>query len=116
MKSRPLDNSQPTRLKNKRCADCQAEFLRADEPQKAHVIPARFQVEGMIGNANITFTLQAPPQADDERIFRLACYQLQGFHFFLTYDHIGQQGYRWKGSIAPLGVVRRSDWGNPPHP
>ena len=189
MKPKALNNTQPTRLKNIRCAYCNSEFLRADEPQKEHVIgrnfvprgsheqqwnlhlnachacnqaksalendisvitminssldgpgqdpklasealrksratsvrsgkpvsesSARFQVEGMIGNANITFTLQAPPQADDERIFRLACYQLQGFHFFLTYDHIGQQGYGWKGLIAPLGAVRRSDWGNP---
>lgn len=189
MKSTPLDNRQPTRLENRRCAYCHAEFLRADEPQKEHVIGKNFvprgshqqywnlhlnacqacnqakgalendisvitmfnasvdgpgqdpklasealrkskarsvrsgkpvsqssetfQVKGTIGNASINFAFQGPPQADDERVFRLACYQLQGFHFFMTYDHVKQEGYGWKGPIAPLDAVRRSDWGNP---
>ena len=46
MKPQPLDNRQPTRLKNKRCAYCHAEFARDDEPQKEHVIGKNFVPRG----------------------------------------------------------------------
>ena len=72
-----------------------------------------FDISGTLGDANLSMVFRAPPQANDERMFRLACYQLQGFHYFLTYDHAKSQGFGWRGSIAPLDAVRRSDWGNP---
>ena len=65
-----------------------------------------FDISGKLGDANFSMGFRAPPQADDERIFRLACYQLQEFHYFLTYDHAERQGFSWRGSIAPLDAVR----------
>ena len=184
-----LDNRQPTRLKNTKCAYCHSDFLRYDEPQKEHVIGKNFVPKGSheqhwnlllnachacnqskaalendisavtmvrakfdevdfdlrlqseaarkskatsrltdksvfssfedfansgrLGDADFSIGFRAPPQADDERMFRLACYQLQGFHYLLTSDEEKNQGYGWRGSIAPLDAVRRSDWGNP---
>jgi len=37
-----LPHSQPTRLKNKRCAYCNADFIGEGEPEKEHVIGRRF--------------------------------------------------------------------------
>lgn len=41
-----LSHNQPTRLHNKRCAYCNAEFARDNEPQKEHVIGRRFVPKG----------------------------------------------------------------------
>ena len=185
---RSLKHNQPTRLRNTRCAYCNSEFVRPDEPQKEHVIGRlfvprgaleqqwnlhvnschacnqkkselendisaismlhtgadtvspdetlaieanrkssttsrrtgrpvaqsfeTFQVGGRLGPAEITFSLVGPPQVDEDRAFSLALYQIQAFHFFLTYDDEARSGYGWPGIFAPLGVDRRSDWGN----
>ena len=41
-----INHKRPTRLKNKRCAYCHAEFLREGEPQKEHVIGLLFVPRG----------------------------------------------------------------------
>lgn len=46
-KMKPLSHNQPTRLHNIRCAYCNAEFERSDEPQKEHVIGRLFVPKGM---------------------------------------------------------------------
>ena len=184
-----LSHRQPTRLRNRRCAYCNAEFTRSDEPQKEHVIGRLFvprgsleqqwnlhinschacnqrkstlendisaisifatevdsisydeslvaekhrkskafsnrtrklvaesgeifEVHGNVGSAQISFTMRGPPQLDDERAFKLALFQLQAFHFFLTYDQSQEQGFHWRGVYSPLDFVNDSDWGNP---
>ena len=42
----PLSHKQPTRLKNTRCAYCNAEFLLPNEPQKEHVVGKNFVPRG----------------------------------------------------------------------
>lgn len=41
-----LSHNQPTRLQNARCAYCNTEFSRSDEPQKEHVIGRLFVPKG----------------------------------------------------------------------
>lgn len=72
-----------------------------------------FDVKGKIGSADMTFNVQGPPNFDDQRAFQLAGYQLHGFHFFLTYSKDPEQGGGWPGVFSPMGLCRRSDWGNP---
>ena len=184
-----LNNNQPTRLDNRRCAYCFAEFLPPNKPQKEHVIGRNFvprgalekfwnlhlnacntcnqaksrlendisaitmvstqanwperdeklalqakrkgkaislrtgkpvfdscenlEIKGKLGAASIAFSLRAQPQLDEERIFELAYYQICAFHFFLTYNHISREGYRWIGKFMSVQALMRSDWGNP---
>jgi len=61
----------------------------------------------------MTFTMKMPPQAEEERLFRLARLQLQAVFYFLTYNRQTHQGYFWPGAFCPLISVRREDWGNP---
>lgn len=41
------------------------------------------------------FTLDAPPQIDDERVLDLAHFQLRAFFYMLTYDDDSQSGLLW---------------------
>lgn len=185
---RALSPKQPTRLKNKRCAYCNAEFVEPGEPEKEHVVGKNFvprgvheqqwnlhlnschscnqrksalendisaitlhpglfaatdgglaeseasrkakaisrrtgkpvsdsieqlDFSGSFGSAYLEINLSSPPQLDEQRAFELALFQLQGFFFFLTYQQEEDMGYMWPGHYMPLGLLRKSDWGNP---
>lgn len=62
--------------------------------------------------AQFTFTMQSPPQADEQRLFRLAYFQLQAFFFMITYKEDTRCGGFFLGEYMPLIAVRREDWGN----
>ena len=70
-------------------------------------------VRTSFGPMQMTFTMQMPPQAEEDRLFRLARLQLQAVFYFLTYDRQTRRGAYWPGSFCPLVCVRRQDWGNP---
>lgn len=54
-----------------------------------------------------------PPQADDERVFKLAYLHILGFFYWLTYQDDTRFGYSWSGGFYPIQLTNRSDWGNP---
>jgi len=71
-------------------------------------------IKGMMGpSVSMTFTMQGPPQADDNRLFALARAQLMGFFYWLTYQPAEARGSWWAGDYVPLLAIRRADWGNP---
>ena len=183
-----LPHNQPTRLRNVRCAYCNAEFT-GDEPEKEHVIGKNFVPKGShqqwwnlhlnschkcnqkksrlendisaitmqqpfasqsdldvnlaseakrksvtisqrtgkpvkdsteeikikqnLGkNVTLSFGFSSPPQVDPNRMFQLACFQLVGFFYLLTYCNEAKLGKCWVGVYAPIAAVPRSDWGN----
>lgn len=59
-----------------------------------------------------TFTLDSPPQADGDRIGRLARYHIGALFFLLTYRPETQTGRFHTGVFAVLEHVKRADWGN----
>ena len=61
---------------------------------------------------SMSFGIKGPPQADRLRVHRLACYQVRGFFYLITYDERTGQGRFWPGDFFPVMEVRRSDWGN----
>ena len=70
-------------------------------------------LKGAFGPATMTFTLNMPPQVTEKRLFDLACFQMLGFFYFLTYRPLDRRGNWWGDGFHPLLAVRRSDWGNP---
>lgn len=70
-------------------------------------------IKGNMMGIEMTFTMVGPPQADDERLFRLAWFQLQGFFYLLTYKEDIKRGHFFLGEFMPLVAVRKEDWGNP---
>lgn len=71
-------------------------------------------IKGTMGSAlSMTFTMTAPPQADENRLFALARLQLMGFFYWLTYQPADERGHWWLGDFVPLLAVRRPDWGHP---
>ena len=71
-------------------------------------------INGTMGpSISMTFTMHAPPQADDARLFALARAQLMGFFYWLTYQPAESRGHWWLGDYFPLLTIRRPDWGNP---
>lgn len=71
-----------------------------------------FQSEHPFGNAKMSFKFSAPPQVDKDRVYELACYQLAGFFFMITYKEDKGMGVLWPGDYLPMEVVRKQDWGN----
>lgn len=61
----------------------------------------------------MTANFVSGPQMEEDRVFRLCGYHLQGFFYFLTYNQEKRIGFCWPGSITPLFHTIRSDWGNP---
>ena len=72
--------------------------------------PLEFKVP--FGDAMFSFSFEAPAQADEKRLFRLAQMQLAAFFLMLTYKEDEQRGYWWLGEFAPVVAVRKADWGN----
>lgn len=66
-------------------------------------------------NAALTFSVNGPPQLDDERVCELARLQMMGFFYFLTYDKTKEIGHFWTGGFYPVHGTIRTDWGNPIH-
>lgn len=63
---------------------------------------------------NYSFTFISPPQAEDERAFKLAYLQAVAFFYALTYDEVKRQGSFWPGAgFFPADCAARQDWGNP---
>ncbi|HEV7988633.1 MAG TPA: HNH endonuclease signature motif containing protein [Candidatus Binataceae bacterium] len=62
----------------------------------------------------VTFTVKmsAPPQANPERLYRLACFHIQAIFFLITFNSVNQCGGFIPGIFKPLMAVNRSDWGN----
>lgn len=61
----------------------------------------------------MSFTFSAPPELDSNRVFALACYQLSGLFYWVTWQENDSKGYFWPGDYRPLQHMARSDWGNP---
>lgn len=64
------------------------------------------------GVMEMTFTMQGPPQVDDERLFRLAWFHLQGFFSMLTFNQETKRSGCFYGEFVPVIAVRKEDWGN----
>ena len=62
----------------------------------------------------VTFTVKmsAPPQANPERLYRLACFHIQAIFFLIIFNSVNQCGGFIPGIFKPLMAVNRSDWGN----
>jgi hypothetical protein len=69
----------------------------------------------LVGNAELTFRFNGPPQFDNERVRELARLQMMAFFYFLTYDKTTKLGQVWKGGFYPVHSTIKSDWGNPLH-
>jgi hypothetical protein len=69
----------------------------------------------LVGNAELTFRFNGPPQFDNERARELARLQMMAFFYFLTYDKTTRLGHFWKGGFYPVHSTIKSDWGNPLH-
>jgi hypothetical protein len=65
------------------------------------------------GPMQFTFNMTGPPQADSNRVFRLAMHHVQAFFYLITYRQDAQTGERMPGAFVPVMDVRRTDWGNP---
>ncbi len=63
----------------------------------------------------ITFGLVSPPQADRERVFRLAQLQVMAFFYMVTFDPETRRGGYWPGEILPVLEAGHRDWGNVVH-
>jgi hypothetical protein len=71
-------------------------------------------VEMPLGSfAHINFNMVCPPQAETDRIFRLAQFQVRAFFYWITYDGKRNQGRFAQGDFYPIIDVLRADWGNP---
>ena len=68
---------------------------------------------GQMVTATVNFV--GPPHVDKERVFRLACFQLMGFFYWITFDATRRRGGFWPGGFSPVMAAARSDWGNPVH-
>lgn len=84
---------------------------RTGKPVSAGEAP--LVIRGGFGPMQMTFTMQMPPQADEDRLFHLARLQLQALFYFLTYNRVTRRGGFWRGNLHRLACVRRQDWGNP---
>jgi hypothetical protein len=60
----------------------------------------------------VTFNMVTSPQADPERVGRLAHYHVTAFHYFTTYRKETRLGGGVPGAFAVAGDYRRLDWGN----
>jgi hypothetical protein len=60
----------------------------------------------------MTFDMVANPQADRDRVSRLALYHITAFHYFTTYRKETRLGEGIPGEFAVAGNCSRSDWGN----
>jgi len=61
---------------------------------------------------NLTLNLEAPPQIEPERIWKLAHYHWRGFFYFDTYDTETRRGGFLIGDFMPVLTVPRRDWGH----
>ena len=59
------------------------------------------------------FRMEGPPQADPERIHRLAFLQTTAFFYWLTYDRGKRKGYYFPGQFFYIDFAPRTNWGNP---
>jgi hypothetical protein len=72
-----------------------------------------FNLSGRVGNdATVSLQFEAPPQIGEERLYRLACFHIQGFFFFITFDKETNRGGFFTGTFKPIMATRRTDWGN----
>jgi hypothetical protein len=60
-----------------------------------------------------TLKMVAPPQAEPERIYRLAWYQATALCYWLTYDENKKTGKYLHTGFLPVNYTARRDWGNP---
>jgi hypothetical protein len=101
------------------------ERLRAESARKAAKARSRrtrkavgdsqesFSITHQFGPATFTFNLVGPPQVEEDRVYRLAHYQVTGFFYWITYNEALRTGGFPIGRFYPLLVVRRADWGAP---
>ncbi|WOD18977.1 HNH endonuclease [Paraburkholderia kirstenboschensis] len=73
----------------------------------------KFELNGAWGPATFTFTLTAPAQIDEMRLYRLAHYHFRGFFYWTSYERESNRGGFVPGGFFPLAAARRSDWGAP---
>jgi hypothetical protein len=67
----------------------------------------------LMPGVSVTFNMQSPPQADEERIFELAWYHVKAFFYYITFGvECPNVGHMWPGIYAPIAFVPRCDWGN----
>lgn len=65
------------------------------------------------GPAVFDFSFAMPPQAQEDRLYELARYQVGGFFYLTTFDEGTARGGLLPGGFYPLAAVRKADWGNP---
>jgi len=73
----------------------------------------RLRLDGSHGGTGAGLLLEAPPQIDEHRIWRLAHFHVRGFFFFDTFGGETRRGGFPLGDFSPILTVRRDDWGNP---
>ena len=71
------------------------------------------KIDTTFGAAKLGFTFVMPPQANEDRLFELARYQLIAFFYWITFNQETKRGGYWVGQYFPLLAVRKADWGNP---
>ncbi len=73
-------------------------------------------INGSFGTGvSMTFKFTGPPQAEQQRVFDLARYQVMGFFYWITFNKETKRGHFWRGGFYPVLETNRSDWGNPVH-
>ena len=74
----------------------------------------RFSIElPMMPGVIAKFSIVGGPQADEDRVYRLARFHLAGFFSFITFNKETHRGYFWPGGFFPFIYVPKTDWGNP---
>jgi hypothetical protein len=84
---------------------------KTGKPVAAGEQPLKFNMQ--FGPASFGFTFVMPPQADKDRLFELARYQVGAFFYWITFNEETKRGGFWVGQFSPLLAVRKEDWGNP---
>ena len=102
-----------------RLADARSEVHRKSTSKSARTgKPVSESVErmriitGHESGLTFDFQLSAPPQADDDRVFELACLHILGFFYGATFDERGYRGRDLPGGFFPVLQTWRGDWGN----
>ncbi len=71
-------------------------------------------IKGSLGQTvTASFSFDAPPQVEEDRVFALAGGQLMAFFYLITFNEEARRGGYWIGGFYPVLCTKRPDWGNP---
>ena len=72
----------------------------------------RITIRGDMGPIQVNATFTGPPQLKDDRVHRLALFQLRAFFYWLTFNAKTQEGRWWRGVLFPVDGTTTADFGN----